>query len=74
MDCSCINLNFTFSISITFTFSITLKMSIYVEKLKNIDRKTLVIFQLPRSPREIHACFIPTRDGSIGRHVGFTQS
>jgi hypothetical protein len=40
------------------------KMSIYVQKLKNIGRKT---FQLPRSPREKHACFIPTRDHSVGR-------
>ena len=46
-----------------------------MQKLKNIDWKTLVIFQLPRSPREKHACFIPTREHSIGRHLnGFTQS
>ena len=32
-----------------------------MQKLKNIDPKILVIFQLPRSPRRKHACFIPTR-------------
>ena len=36
-----------------------------MQKLKNIDRKTFVIFQLPRSPRRKHACFIPTRRPSI---------
>ena len=47
----------------------TIQMSIYVQKFKNIDRKTLVIFQLPRSPLEKHACFIHTRESSIGRHL-----
>ena len=41
--------------------------------LKNIDRKTLVIFQLSRSLREIHARFLPTRDHSVGRYLGFTR-
>lgn len=42
-------------------------MSIFVQKLKNIDQKTLVIFQPLQIPQEKHACFIPRRGHSIGR-------
>ena len=68
MDCSCINLTFSFNFSFLGR-KFTIKMSIYVQKFKNIDRKTLVIFQLPRSPLEKQACFISTREPSTGRHL-----
>ena len=65
MDCSPISIlpfHLVFSfLSRVFT---TIKILIHVQKLNNVDRKTLVILQLPESPREMHACFIP----------GFTQS
>ena len=32
-----------------------------MQKLKKHRWENVVIFQLPRSPREIHACFIPTK-------------
>ena len=50
-------------------------MSIYAcAKIEKHRSENLVIFQLSRSPREIHACFIPTRDHSIGRHLDLNQS
>jgi hypothetical protein len=32
-------------------------MRIYLQILKNIGQKALVIFPLPQSPHEVHSCF-----------------